>query len=97
MTDDIQKAYRLCTELENECDRLDAENAKLRKQISSISSNRGKCKLSFCEDAYGVDGWLCNECGEWFAATFKLAPNRGGILILPKYCSNCGKEVGVTE
>ena len=50
-----------------------------------------RCQITYCEDEYGVDGWRCSGCGEWFAATFRHTGRNN--LIEPNWCPNCGARV----
>lgn len=60
-------------------------------QAIDATLGRGTCKVVYCEDAYGTDGWHCDGCGEWFAATFRHTGHDN--LVMPHFCPNCGAKV----
>ena len=49
------------------------------------------CHITYCEDDYGMDGWLCDGCGEWFAAT--LNHTLFNNIRHPHFCPSCGRRV----
>ena len=49
------------------------------------------CHVTYCEDDYGMDGWLCDGCGEWFAATLNHTPTNN--IRHPHFCPSCGRRV----
>jgi hypothetical protein len=49
---------------------------------------RGTCKLVYGENDHGDDGWWCQSCGGWFAASFRHTGRDN--IINPNYCQNCG-------
>ena len=51
----------------------------------------GECKLVYGENDHGDDGWWCQSCGEWFAASFRHTGRNN--IIKPSYCQHCGKAV----
>lgn len=51
----------------------------------------GECELVYGEDEHGDDGWWCQSCGGWFAASFRHTGRDN--LIVPRYCQHCGKAV----
>lgn len=51
----------------------------------------GECELVYGENDYGDDGWWCQSCGEWFAASFRHTGRNN--IIKPSYCQHCGKAV----
>ena len=51
----------------------------------------GECELVYGEDDEGIDGWWCQSCGGWFAASFGHTGRNN--IIEPSYCQQCGKAV----
>lgn len=51
----------------------------------------GECELVYGENDHGDDGWWCQTCGEWFAASFRHTGRNN--IIEPSYCQHCGKAV----
>ena len=45
------------------------------------------CELVYGENGNGVDGWWCQSCGVWFAATFE-----DKRLVEPAFCQCCGAK-----
>lgn len=52
---------------------------------------RETCRILYRESDYGMDGWLCEGCGEWFAATYNNTPTNN--IRTPNFCPNCGRRV----
>ena len=48
----------------------------------------GECELVYGENDYGDDGWWCQSCGGWFAASFRHTGRNN--IIEPNYCQCCG-------
>lgn len=51
----------------------------------------GECELIYGENDHGDDGWWCQSCGGWFAASFRHTGRNN--IIEPSYCQHCGKAV----
>lgn len=51
----------------------------------------GECELVYGENDHGDDGWWCQSCGGWFAASFRHTGRNN--IIEPSYCQHCGKAV----
>lgn len=48
----------------------------------------GECELVYGENDHGDDGWWCQSCGGWFAASFRHTGRDN--IIEPNYCQQCG-------
>ena len=69
---------------------VDEEYEELyEKERAELES--GTCELVYGENDYGDDGWWCQSCGEWFAASFRHTGRNN--IIKPSYCQHCGKSV----
>ncbi len=68
-----------------------AEHSYLTPQMAVDAILGETCEITYCEDDYGMDGWLCDGCGEWFAATFNHTPTNN--IRHPHFCPNCGRRV----
>lgn len=51
----------------------------------------GECELVYGENDHGDDGWWCQSCDGWFAASFRHTGRNN--IIVPSYCQQCGKAV----
>ena len=51
----------------------------------------GECELVYGENDHGDDGWWCQSCGGWFAASFRHTGRNN--IIEPRFCQHCGKAV----
>lgn len=77
---------------DRECKRLEREADELRKHdTGDHTPGRDSCILIYCENEYGEDGWYCDACGGWFAATFRHTGHDN--IVEPNFCPNCGSIV----
>ena len=71
---------------------LDAPNEPHRiGGVVYVPEGGGECELVYGENDYGDDGWWCQSCGGWFAASFRHTGRNN--IIKPCYCQHCGKTV----
>lgn len=59
--------------------------------VKQSTQGSGECELVYGENDHGDDGWWCQSCGEWFAASFRHTGRNN--IIEPSYCQHCGKAV----
>jgi rubrerythrin len=70
---------------------ISAERSYLTPQMAVDMLTKETCHVTYCEDDYGMDGWLCDVCGEWFAAT--LNHTLFNNIRHPHFCPSCGRRV----
>ena len=85
---DVDMGY-LLEEGELDCVILNDENGE-HEPMEFVPSG-GECVLVYGEDEHGYDGWWCQSCGGWFAASFRHTGRNN--IIKPSYCQRCGKAV----
>ena len=61
------------------------------EQAIAATLGGGECELVYGENDHGDDGWWCQSCGGWFAASFRHTGRNN--IIEPSYCQQCGKAV----
>ena len=62
-------------------------DTRMKEDTSAVQ----KCELIYGENDHGDDGWWCQSCGEWFAASFRHTGRNN--IIEPNYCQHCGAKV----
>lgn len=55
-----------------------------------MPENAAECELIYGENDHGDDGWWCQSCGGWFAASFRHTGRNN--IIEPSYCQFCGRK-----
>lgn len=70
---------------------VSAERSYLTPKMAVDAILGDTCHITYCEDDYGMDGWLCDGCGEWFAATFNHTQFNN--IRHPNFCPSCGRRV----
>lgn len=61
------------------------------EQVRDATLDSGECELIYGENDHGDDGWWCQSCGEWFAASFRHTGRNN--IIKPSYCQHCGRKI----